>query len=275
MSQTMQRTRAPKPVRKRSKVTLPWPLNLWQTAIGRKWVMALTGVGLLGFVLAHMIGNLHLYEGPLATYEYAEVLREIGLPIIPHKVFLWILRAGLLVMFPLHIIAARSLQDMSRKANPKSNLVSSNKQYSGGQEFIAANFASRTMRWTGPIILLYLIYHLMDLTWGWVNPDFVAGDPYHNVVASLSNLPVAIIYIIANLALGLHVFHGAWSLFQSLGINSPKINNFRRQFAGALAAIIVIGNLSFPIMVQAGVIDDDGRDVFESGEVEAHGEHSS
>ena len=273
MAQTMQRTRAPKPVRKRSKVTLPWPLNLWQTAIGRKWIMALTGVGLLGFVIAHMIGNLHLYEGPLATYEYAEVLREIGSPVIPHKWFLWILRIGLIAMFPLHIWAARSLQDMGRRANSKSSLMSRNKQYMGGQEFIAANFASRTMRWTGPIIGLYLIYHLMDLTWGWVNPDFVPGDPYHNAVASMSNLPVAIIYIVANLALGVHIFHGAWSLFQSLGINSPKINNFRRQFAGALAAIIVIGNLSFPIMVQAGVIDNDGVSIVE--EMELNEEHSS
>jgi len=266
MAQTVRPTRAPKPTRKPPRVTLPYPLNLWQSAIGRKWIMALSGIGLVGFVLAHMIGNLHLYEGPVETYHYAEVLREIGAPVIPHTVFLWIMRIGLIAMFGLHIASARSLQDMSRRANPKSNLVDSNKQYAGSQDFVAANYASRTMRWTGPIIGLFLLWHLADLTWGWLNPDFVKGDPYHNVSASLSSLPVAILYIVANLALAVHLFHGIFSVFQSLGVNSPKINAIRRPLAIAVAGIILVGNLSFPILTQAGVIDDDGIDVFESGE---------
>lgn len=235
--------------------------------VGRKWIMALSGIGLVGFVLAHMIGNLHLYEGAVETHHYAEVLREIGAPVIPHKVFLWILRLGLIAMFGLHIWSARSLQMASQKANPKSNLVDGNKQYAGSQDFVAANYASRTMRWTGPIIMLFVLFHLADLTWGWLNPDFVGGDPYHNVSESMSFLPVAIIYIVANIALALHLYHGIWSVFQSLGINSPKINAIRRPLAIGIAGIILLGNLSFPILTQAGVIEDDGIDIYESGEV--------
>ena len=121
---------------------------------------------------------------------------------------------------------------------------------------MAANFASRTMRWTGVIVLLFLAWHLADLTWGWANPDFVRGDVYHNVVSSLERVPVAVFYIVANLALGVHLFHGAWSLFQSLGFNNPRFNPWRRWFAVAFTAVVVIGNVSFPIAVQLGVVSE-------------------
>lgn len=265
VAQTISRTRAPKPVRKPTKRPLPWPLNLWQTAIGKKWVMALTGIGLLGFVLSHMIGNLHLYEGAAETHEYAETLRSLGSPIIPHGVFLWILRLGLIGMFALHIAAAMGLTAM--------NAASNDGGYKSKQDFVAADFASRTMRLSGIVVALFLIWHLADLTWGWVNPDFVYGDPYHNVVESFSRWPMTILYIVANLALGLHIYHGAWSLFTSLGVNNPKINVVRRKFAIGLAALIVIGNLSFPIMVQTGVIDDDGVSYVE--QLELTGDHDA
>jgi succinate dehydrogenase / fumarate reductase cytochrome b subunit len=110
------------------------------------------------------------------------------------------------------------------------------------------------MRWTGIIVLLFLAYHLADLTWGWVNPDFVRGEVYDNLVASLSNPIVALFYLAANAALGVHLYHGAWSLFQSLGINSPRFNPWRRLFAITFAVITVGGNLSFPIAVQLGIV---------------------
>jgi succinate dehydrogenase / fumarate reductase cytochrome b subunit len=232
-------------------------MNLYQTAVGKKWVMALTGIGLVGFVIAHMIGNLHMYEGPVPVAEYGETLRDIGVDVIPRTWFLWALRGGLVVMFALHIHSAVTLARMNQTSNPSSNLEG-NKKYTGGQDYIAVNFASRTMRWTGPIIGLYLLYHLADLTWGllpWV--DFQRGDPYNNLVGSLENWPVAILYIVANVALAVHIFHGVYSLFQSLGVNSPKINGVRRPLAGALALMILVGNLSFPIAVQAGLIDQD------------------
>lgn len=212
--------------------------------------MAISGIALLVFVLMHMIGNLHLYEGPVETHEYAEALRELGGDIIPRTWLLWALRGGLIAAFALHIHSAYSLSRMS---------IAANKRYEGGRDYIAATYASRTMRWTGPIVGLFLVYHLADLTWGHFNPDYVRGDPYHNVSASLSNLPVAIWYIVANIALALHIYHGTWSIFQSLGINSPRFNTLRRSLAGLFAAVILAGNLSFPILTQAGVIDDGGE----------------
>ena len=102
------------------------------------------------------------------------------------------------------------------------------------------------MRWTGIIVLLFLFFHLADLTWGWFNPDFVRGEVYRNVDASLSRLPVAILYIVANIALGIHLFHGTWSLFQSMGWNNPRFNSWRRGLATAIATIIVVGNVLVP-----------------------------
>jgi succinate dehydrogenase / fumarate reductase cytochrome b subunit len=110
------------------------------------------------------------------------------------------------------------------------------------------------MRWTGIIVLLFLFFHLADLSWGWFNPDFVRGAPYHNVDASLSRVPVALLYIVANVALGIHLFHGAWSLFQSMGWSNPRFNKWRRGFATAFAAVIVVGNVSFPVAVLAGIV---------------------
>lgn len=249
----------PQPIR-RAPRSLPFPLNIYQTSVGRKWVMALTGLGLLGFVLVHMIGNLHIYEGPTQMHEYAETLRDLGGHLIPRTVLLWIMRLGLIAMFALHIHSAYTLKERSRKASESAGYMSGQKKYAGGQDYIAANYASRTMRWTGPIILLFILFHLADLTWGWFSDDWVRGDPYHNVVNSLSNLPVAILYVLANLALALHIFHGGWSMFQSLGINNPKYNGARQAIAAGLALVILVGNLSFPLMVQAEVINEDNRD---------------
>jgi len=230
---------------------MPWPLNIYQTAIGKKYVMALTGIGLLGFVVVHMIGNLHLYEGPHQVYEYGEALRDLGGHLAPRTFVLWLARLGLIAMFGLHIHSAYSLSRMSHKADSA---------YAGGRNYTAASFASRTMRWTGPIILLYLFFHLADLTWGWwLGDTYVRGDVYHNVSESMSSLPVALLYVVANVALAVHIFHGAWSMFQSLGINNPKYNALRKGIAQGLAGLILVGNLSFPIAVQTGLIDEDNR----------------
>jgi succinate dehydrogenase cytochrome b subunit len=107
------------------------------------------------------------------------------------------------------------------------------------------------MRWTGIIVVLFVVFHLLDLTWGPANPDFVEGDPYHNIVASFERVPVALAYVIANLALGVHLYHGAWSLFQSMG----WVHSWRRQFATVFAAVIVAGNVSFPLAVMFGVVN--------------------
>src|SRR5690606_4592061 len=125
------------------------------------------------------------------------------------------------------------------------------------RDYIAADWASRTMLWTGPIILLFILFHLADLTWGVeaANPDFEAGAVYQNVIASFSRWPVSAFYIFANLALGIHIYHGAWSLFQSLGVNNPQINQGRRIFAALFALVIIAGNVSFPLAVLMGIVE--------------------
>jgi len=129
-------------------------------------------------------------------------------------------RIGLIAAFVFHIHAAASLTIQNRRARPDS--------YKSKRDYIAADFASRTMRWTGIIIALFIVFHLLDLTWGPANPDFVRGDPYNNLVYSMQRVPVAIVYILANIALAFHLYHGSWSLFQSLGINNPKYNTARQ-----------------------------------------------
>ena len=129
----------------------------------------------------------------------------------------------------LHLHAAYTLTIINRRARPQG--------YRSPREYVAANFASRTMRWSGIIVLLFLFLHLADLTWGWFNPDFVRGAVYHNVDASLSRLPVAILYVVANIALGIHLFHGFWSMFQSMGWNSPRFNEWRRAAAVGIATL--------------------------------------
>jgi succinate dehydrogenase / fumarate reductase cytochrome b subunit len=228
--------------------TGPWMLRFWQSAIGKKWVMAVTGIMLLGFVLGHMLGNLKLYLGAEKLDHYAEWLRTIGEPILPRTVLLWIIRVALVGAFAGHIISAYQLTRMNHNARPV--------RYQSRRDYIAANFASRTMRWTGIIVGLFVLWHLADLTWGWANPDFVHGAVYDNVVASFSRWPVALLYIAANVALAIHIFHGAWSMFQSLGLNNPRWNAARRYFAAGFALVILVGNVSFPIAVMTGVVSN-------------------
>lgn len=256
MSTTQQPPRADvrSPAQQQATATRPaavrysaWALEFYRSALGKKYIMAITGVVWMGYVFAHMVGNLKMYLGPEALNSYAEWLRE-GLlyPILPHHVMLWILRIGLIVALALHLHAAYALTRMNRRARPV--------KYQSQRDYIAADFAARTMRWTGIIVVLFIVYHLADLTWGWLNPGFERGAVYRNVAASLGNPIVAVFYLAANAALGVHLYHGAWSLFQSLGVSSPRFNPWRRAFAIAFAAITVGGNLSFPIAVQLGIV---------------------
>lgn len=228
----------------------PFPLNLYQTAVGRKWVMALTGVGLMGFVLAHMVGNVKMYLGREAIDTYSEGLRSLLHPILPDFWALWVMRVGLIVLFTLHLHSAYSLTMQNRRARPV--------RYQSRRDYIAANFASRTMRWSGIILLAFLVIHLANLTWGWFPSDLQHPHEmvpvYDNIVASLSKPWLAAIYIVAQVALAVHLFHGAWSLFQSLGVNNPRYNAARRWFAAGFAAVVCGVNISFPIAVLAGVV---------------------
>jgi succinate dehydrogenase / fumarate reductase cytochrome b subunit len=224
----------------------PWFLDLYSSALGKKYVMAVTGIIWMGFVAAHAFGNTKMYFGEEDFNHYAEFLRDLLYPLLPHTWALWGLRFLLIGAILLHVLSAAQLTAMNRRARPI--------KYQSPRDYVAANFASRSMRWTGIIVALFLVFHLADLTWGWTNPDYVRGEAYANVVASLERPPVAIVYILANVALGIHLFHGAWSLFQSMGWNNPRFNQWRRIFAVAFAAAVVIVNVSFPVAVLAGVV---------------------
>jgi len=232
----------------RPKRSLPFPLSLYQTAVGKKYVMAITGIVWMGYVLVHMAGNLKIYLGAEDVNHYGEQLRELGGPFFPRTYLLWLLRGGLVAAFALHIHSAYSLTKMN---------WAKDKKYAGDRDFIAANFASRTMRWTGVIVLLFLAWHLADLTWGIdaVHPDYIRGDVHHNMIQSLERPAVAIFYIVANLALGVHLLHGVWSLFQSMGWNHPKLNPFRRWIAYGFTAIVIGGNLTFPVAIMTGIVE--------------------
>ncbi len=245
MAQAVTRESVSGPAR-RARKRKPFLLDLYSTAVGKKYVMAITGLIGVGYVIAHLIGNLKVYIGPEEIDHYGEFLRELLVPLLPRTVALWLLRLVLIGALALHLHAAYTLTLINRRARPD--------RYQSPRDYIAANFASRTMRWTGIIVLLFLFYHLADLTWGWFNPDFVRGAVYHNLDESLSQIPVAILYIVANIALGIHLFHGVWSLFQSMGWNNPRFNSWRRGLATAIATLIVVGNCSFPIAVQAGIV---------------------
>ena len=208
--------------------------------------MAVTGIVLFGFVLVHMLGNLKLYQGAEKINGYAEWLREVGSPVLPHSGLLWIARIVLLGAVVVHVTAATQLTLKNRRARPE--------RYQR-RASIQSTYATRTMRWGGVIIALYVLYHLAHLTWGTAHPSFVAGDVYGNVVSGFQIWWVSAIYIVAQLALGSHLYHGLWSMFQSLGWwESSNPRDWRRRFAQVFAGIITLGNLSFPLAVLAGVV---------------------
>jgi succinate dehydrogenase / fumarate reductase cytochrome b subunit len=252
MATTMERT-GPDPVHPRPKRRAPWPVEFYRSAVGKKWVMALTGIMLMGFVFFHAVGNLKVYLGAEGFNHYGEALRDLLVPFVPRTFALWaFLRVGLIVAFVLHIHAAATLTLMNRRARGPG--------YEQSRDWQAASAASRSMRWTGVVVVLFLVFHLADLTWGTVNPDFVRGDVYRNFLATFDRPAISVIYIVANLALGLHLFHGSWSMFQSLGLNNPRWNAWRRSFAMGFAATIVLINISFPITVMTGILDAEDND---------------
>lgn len=248
-------------------------MTLYRSTVGKKVIMAVTGVLLLGFVLVHMWGNLKLFQGPTAINMYAEHLRLLGEPILGYEQGLWIARVVLLVAVLLHIWSAAQLWKLSNDGRPDS--------YSQRKPVQPAyTYAAYTMRWGGVLIALFIIFHILHFTLGvvgyWGEAHFehpftytetrmvdgeVVGEEivsvysvYENVVLGFQVWPVALFYIIAQLALGLHIFHGAWSMFQTLGLNNESYTFFWRGLALVLALAIVVGNISLPVAVLAGII---------------------
>ena len=224
-------------------------VGFYQTSVGKKIVMAISGLVLWGFVIVHMLGNLKVYQGPEAFNHYAEGLRTVGAPFFGRGQLLWAARIILLAAVALHIAAAAQLVLASKRARQTSY-----KRF----DSLAFSFASRTMAWGGVTILAFVIYHLMHFTFGNVHPGFVPGDAYHNLVTGFQSVPVSLAYMAAMIPLGFHMYHGLWSTFQTLGANNPAYNKWRRPLALAIAVTTIAANLSFPVAVMSGALAPAG-----------------
>lgn len=216
------------------------PGSFITSSVGRKWIMAVTGLILFGFVIIHMIGNLQIFLGPEAMNHYGEWLREIG-----HGAGLWVARGVLLASVLLHIWAAVSLARENQQARPVGYRR---------LNYRSSDYASRTMIWSGPLLALFIVYHLLHLTTGQVHPNFIAGDVYHNFIVGFSDPLVTGFYVLAMLALGLHLYHGAWSMLQTMGLSHPHFDRFRRPFAVVFTLVVVGGNIVMPLAVLAGMV---------------------
>ena len=214
--------------------------GFWASTVGKKIVMAVTGVILFGFVIAHLLGNLQVFEGPAKLNAYGAFLHSIG-------EILWPLRVILLISVTLHIVATVQLALRKKRARPI--------QYSRRQA-IASSYASRTMYWSGPIVLAFIIFHLLHLTAGYIHPGaaYIEGDVYHNVVSGFQVWWVSLSYVVAISLLGLHLRHGLWSMFQTLGIHQPKYTAAYKKLALVIALLIVLGYISIPISVLLGLV---------------------
>lgn len=218
---------------------------LFRTLVGQKVIMAATGLLLVVFVIGHLIGNLKVFQGPEHFNAYAEGLRTVGAPFFGRGQALWLLRLVLLAALLLHLWAALRVTLVSRAARPTAYRALTP---------VYTTWGARTMRVGGVLLLLYVVYHLLDLTFGTANPAFVAGDAYGNLIASFQRVPVSLAYVAAMVVLGLHLYHGLWSSLQTLGLHTSPTDRLRRSFAAAFAALIVAGYVAIPLAVLAGVV---------------------
>ena len=209
---------------------------LWQSSVGKKAVMAVTGLILVAYLITHVLANLLVFNGPERINRYAQLLHSSGAA-------LWGVRLILLAALILHIIAATQLAIRSRAARPE--------PYAGGRDPQVSTVAARTIRWGGALILLFLIYHILHFTTGTAHPDFVELNPHHNVSTGFRNPLVAAVYLLAMLAVGLHLYHGVWSSGRSLGLSQPSPRPLHRRVALVLAVFVWLG---FTAIVVAGYL---------------------
>jgi succinate dehydrogenase / fumarate reductase, cytochrome b subunit len=212
---------------------------LYETTIGKKIVMAASGVVWFGYVIGHLLGNLQIYGDPGRINAYSEFLHAT-------PVILWGTRVVLLAALVAHVVASTQLTLRNYEAR---------KTPYARRDDVATTYAARTMVWSGPLLLLFILYHLAHLTAG-VAPG-TPYDPHHvynNVVRGFQIPWIAAFYIVCQVALAMHLYHGAWSFFQTLGVNHPRYNHYRRNFAAVMTALIFAGYVSIPVAVMTGVL---------------------
>ncbi len=212
-------------------------MSFWRSTLGKKVVMGVTGLIMIGFVVLHMLGNLQVFIGPVKFDAYGAMLHG---PL--HEVTL-LLRGILLVAVVLHVVAAVQLTLLDRAARPVGYARKSRQ---------AATPASMTLRVGGVVLLAFIILHLLHFTTGQLHPDFIEGDVYHNVISGLSQPLVALLYIVAMAALGLHLYHGAWSSLRSLGATRPSPHPLHRPIARVIAGAVWLGFTIIPVAVVLG-----------------------
>lgn len=217
--------------------------TLYQSTIGKKYVVAITGAVLFAFTIGHMLGNLQIYlpNAEEALMAYAKLLHA-------SDELLWAVRIALLVCFVLHVATIAQLYNINRAARPQAYVKKTP---------TISSFASRTMYFSGPILFFFILYHLSHLTTGATHPNFVEMNPYHNMVAGFRQPLASLFYVIAMGMLGLHLTHGVWSMFQTVGLGHPRYRAILRSFATTAAAVISLGNISIPVCVLLGIIGKD------------------
>ena len=220
-------------------------LAVYRTTIGKKLIMAVTGLILVGYLILHMYGNLHTFQGPEELNAYGVFLRSVGSPALMNEQALWTVRIILLVSALLHIWAAVALTQLDWASRPVGYRT---------RRVVSASWASRTMRWSGVLIAIFVVYHILHFTIGSVHPSFDRHDIYHNVTVAFRNPLVALFYIVTMILIGLHLWHGVWSMFQTLGLNNRGRNRFWGGVAAVVSVVVALGFISVPFAILVGMV---------------------
>ncbi|HEX5134669.1 MAG TPA: succinate dehydrogenase cytochrome b subunit [Thermoanaerobaculia bacterium] len=210
----------------------------WRSLVGKKVIMAVTGVILLLFVIGHLLGNLQIFVGPERLNAYSEFLKKLG-------ELLWVVRFVLLLSLVLHVIASIQVSLASKRARPA--------DYEK-KESIETSYAARTMIWSGPLIFLYVAYHLAMFTFLVTGPGYSPTDVYRNEVQAFQVPAISLFYVVAIVFLGMHLYHGAWSMLHTLGASNPRYRFLRKTIAPVVAIAITAGYIAIPIAVLMGFI---------------------
>ena len=218
-----------------------------RSSIAKKALMAVTGAVWIGYLALHMWGNVHIFQGQSEFNHYAEFLREVGAPVFSYAQVLWIIRIVIGLSLVAHMVSAWDLYQQARHARTSNYAV---------KRVVQANYASRFMRIGGVVIILFVIFHLAQFTWVALPETALTPrvNPYANVVIGFSNPVTVLFYLLALASLSLHLFHGVWSMFQTLGFNSRRFDGFFRGLAVLTALVIPLGFATVPLAVMFGFL---------------------
>jgi succinate dehydrogenase / fumarate reductase cytochrome b subunit len=213
-------------------------MSFFQSTIGKKVAVAATGLVMFGFVVGHLLGNLQIFQGPEKINSYSHFLKHTA-------ALLWGTRIVLLFSVIIHVIFTIQLRLRNRAGRPVAYEMHE-PQYS--------TMSARVMFWSGLYLLTYIVYHLLHFTFGSVHPRFSPTDVYANVIVGFSSWSVSLFYIVGMVCLGLHLHHGVWSVFQTLGLNHPSYNPWKKRLAIFSSIAIPLGYISIPAAVLAGIL---------------------